>query len=294
MQYLTRSRTTTMKIFHYCLAITLALICFAARIVMADADEWEKMKHIKPQGYVCYQATTPLKIDGRLDDDAWSSAPWTVDFADIQGSNKPEPRFRTRAKMLWDADCLYIAAELDEPHVWGTLIKHDSVIFHDNDFEVFIDPDGDNHEYYEFEMNALNTGWDLFLPRPYSDGGSADDGWEIPGLKTAVHSERSVQHRQGLVAGDRDSLASARPTRTPRRPAKEWRSVANELFPSGMGTRNQRWKISEGRRKTGRQLGLVAAGNHQHAPARALGICAVLRRETGHCRISTRSDGTRP
>ena len=35
-------------------------------------------------------------------------------------------------------------------------------------------------------MNALNTCWDLFLPKPYKDGGSADNGWGIPGLKTAV------------------------------------------------------------------------------------------------------------
>jgi hypothetical protein len=75
---------------------------------------------------------------------------------------------------------------LEEPHVWGTITKHDAVIFHDNDFEVFIDPNGDSHEYFEFEMNVLNTGWDLFLPKPYKDKGSADDGWEIPGLKTAV------------------------------------------------------------------------------------------------------------
>ena len=38
--------------------------------------------------------------------------------------------------------------------------EHDSVLFHDNDFEFFIDPNGDNHEYYEFEINALGTGWD--------------------------------------------------------------------------------------------------------------------------------------
>jgi hypothetical protein len=89
--------------------------------------------------------------------------------------------------MLWDDKYFYVAAELDEPHVWGTISEHDAVIFQDNDFEVFIDPDGDNHEYYEFEMNALNTGWDLLLPRPYKDGGKAVNAWEIPGLKTAVH-----------------------------------------------------------------------------------------------------------
>src|SRR5262245_61930944 len=36
-------------------------------------------------------------------------------------------------------------------------------------------------------MNALNTGWDLFLPKPYKDGGGADDGWDIEGLRTAVN-----------------------------------------------------------------------------------------------------------
>ena len=30
------------------------------------------------------------------------------------------------------------------------------VIFHDNDFEIFVDADGSNHNYKEFEMNALN------------------------------------------------------------------------------------------------------------------------------------------
>ena len=52
----------------------------------------------------------------------------------------PTPRFRTRVKMLWDDKYLYIAAELEEPNVTGTLTKHDSVIFKDNDFEVFIKP----------------------------------------------------------------------------------------------------------------------------------------------------------
>ncbi|WP_165251298.1 M61 family metallopeptidase [Paludisphaera soli] len=139
-----------------------------------------------PKGYVAYRAPGPIVVDGKLDDEAWKDAPWTDLFVDIEGDRKPAPRFATRARMLWDDEFFYIAAKLDEPHVWGTLTDHDAVIFHDNDFEVFLDPDGDNHEYYEFEINALNTGWDLFLPKPYRDGGPADNSWEIPGLKTGV------------------------------------------------------------------------------------------------------------
>jgi hypothetical protein len=139
-----------------------------------------------PKGYVCYRAPTPVVIDGDLKDAAWDAAPWTDAFVDIEGDKKPNPRFRTRVKMLWDTDALYIAAEMEEPHLWATLTKHDSVIFNDNDFEVFLDPDGDNHMYGELELNALNTTWDLLLTKPYKDHGNAVHAWEIVGLKTAV------------------------------------------------------------------------------------------------------------
>jgi hypothetical protein len=146
----------------------------------------------QPYGYVCYRAAAPVTIDGRLDDPAWRDAPWTGDFVDIEGDAKPPPRLRTRAKLLWDDDFLYIGAELEEPHVWATLTRHDAVIFQDNDFEVFIDPDGDSHNYAELEINALNTTWDLLLPRPYKDGGKAINSWEIPGMKTAVHVQGTL------------------------------------------------------------------------------------------------------
>jgi Carbohydrate family 9 binding domain-like len=151
-----------------------------------------------PKGYVCGKTKAPIVIDGKLDDPSWVEAPWTDDFVDILGDAGPRPRFRTRAKMLWDDNYFYVAAELTEPHVWGTLTKHDSVIFHDNDFEVFIDPDGDNHEYYEIEINALNTEWDLLLEKPYRDGGPAVDAWEIPGLKTATHVNGKLNDPEGV------------------------------------------------------------------------------------------------
>lgn len=157
-------------------------------------------EYAPPKYYVCHRAS-PVKIDGKLDDIAWRAAAWTDLFVDIEGDKKPQPRFRTRVKMLWDNEFFYIAAEMEEPHVWGTLTRHDSVIFHDNDFEVFIDPNGDSHEYYEFEINALTTGWDLFLPRPYKDGGSAINAWDIPGMKTAVHVDGTLNNPRDADRG---------------------------------------------------------------------------------------------
>ena len=80
---------------------------------------------------------------------------------------KVQPRYRTRVKMLWDEIYLYVAAEMEEPQPWADCCLHDAVVYKDNDFEVFIDPDGDNHQYTEIEVNARGTLWDLFLVKPY-------------------------------------------------------------------------------------------------------------------------------
>lgn len=144
------------------------------------------------KSYDCHKIDHPLNINGKMDDAAWLSAPWTDDFIDIEGTAKPKPRFQTRVKMLWDDQYFYIAATLEEPHVWATLTKHDSIIFHDNDFEVFMDPAGTGLNYYEFEINALNTSWDLILDKPYRLGGKANNNWDIPGLKTAIHVDGSL------------------------------------------------------------------------------------------------------
>lgn len=159
---------------------------FSSSLRAGPAEEWARMRPVIPRGYLCVRAASPVAVDGALDDAAWRNAPWTEDFVDIEGPAKPAPRFRTRAKMLWDDECFYIAAELSEPHVWGTIRERDAVIFQDPDFEVFIDPDGDGHQYYEFEMNVLNTVWDLRLVKPYKDGGPALNEWNIAGLRTAV------------------------------------------------------------------------------------------------------------
>jgi hypothetical protein len=145
-----------------------------------------------PRGYLCGRCPTPPLIDGRLDDAPWQAAPWTEPFVDIEGDLKPAPYHETRAKLLWDDEALYIGAWLEEPHLWATYAGRDMVIYHENDFEWFIDPDGDNHDYFELEINALGTVWDLYLTRPYRDEGDALDAWDIPGLRSAVHLEGTL------------------------------------------------------------------------------------------------------
>lgn len=140
----------------------------------------------QPETYVSHYTQTPVKIDGSMEETAWQLAAWTQRFVDIKGRQQPRPKLRTRVKMLWDSAAFYIFTRMEEPHVWGTIRKRDAVIFKDNDFEVFIDPNGDTHRYAELEVNALNTVWDLLLTRPYRDGGKPLTNWDMPSLETAV------------------------------------------------------------------------------------------------------------
>jgi hypothetical protein len=158
-------------------------------------------KEPQPKGYVCYRTNTPVSPDGILDEQVWSAVPWTDYFVDIEGSAKPSPRLKTHAKLLWDDSNLYIAAELEEPNVWATLRQRDTVIFYDNDFEVFIDPDGDTQAYYELEVNALGTPWDLLLIKPYRDGGPAVTGWDIAGLKVGTHIDGTINNPKDIDKG---------------------------------------------------------------------------------------------
>jgi hypothetical protein len=155
-------------------------------------DPTPKKPSFPQKNYRCVYATTPVKMDGKLDDGVWLLAAWTDDFLDIQGPELPAPRYRTRVKMLWDDTYLYIGALMEEPHVWASLRNHDDIVFRDNDFEVFIDPDGDTREYYELEVNAFGTIFDLYLHRRYKEEGPAEHGWNCEGLKTAIHIDGTL------------------------------------------------------------------------------------------------------
>ncbi len=144
-----------------------------------------------PRHYICYQAASAPLIDGKSEA-VWEQVPWTESFIDIEGNPDKKAPYDTRLKMLWDQSGLYFLARLDEPQLQASLTERESVIFKDNDFEIFIDPDGDGHLYYEYEINALGTEWDLLMAKPYRDGGPAITAWDIEGVQSAVYLEGTL------------------------------------------------------------------------------------------------------
>lgn len=175
-----------LRYYYSIICLCLSVCAFTNSHAQTSSADFRSFRET-PRHYVCYRREDSIALDGKPAEAAWEQAPWSEDFLDITGDKKLSPHLRTRVKMLWDDQYLYIAAWLEEPHVWGNLHQHDTIIYHDNDFEVFIDPDGDTHQYYEIEINALNTIMDLFMVKPYRNGGNAMLAWDTRGLRSAVH-----------------------------------------------------------------------------------------------------------
>lgn len=161
-------------------------------------------------------------IDGRLDEAVWRSAPISPRYVDlISGSRTLHD---TRATILWDDTFLYLGIRVEEPLVRARFTENNAPIYEDNDIEVFIaGPDA----YYEFEVNALNTTYEVFFLwedrwkqsglanapefapenlRPFNGVGFTrhprgprwgNFRWHFPGKRTAVHVD-------GTLNDDRD------------------------------------------------------------------------------------------
>lgn len=189
------------NIFKFLFVFTLFLFLKGSVAIAQPKFEDKEDLLITPKKYTVFFNSSAPEIDGKLNDEVWKNIAWTENFEDIEGNRKPSPLWNTRVKMSWDSKGLYIAAELLEPHVWAYLKNHDNIVFNDNDFEVFIDPDNDTHRYYEFEVNALNTMFDLFMPKPYRNGSGAMIAYNAPGMKWAVDVQGTLNNPNDIDRG---------------------------------------------------------------------------------------------
>lgn len=174
----------------------LLLLCpvVKAQTVLSSSLHSEKK-------YTARMAKRPIKVDGKLNEHDWKQAVLISNFEDIEGPAKPKPTYSTEVKMMWDSQYLYIGAVLEEPHLWGTLKKHDDIIYRDHDFEVFIDPMGDGEQYFEIEINVLGTIMDLFMNKPYKKGGTFDMGWNTTGIQSKVIANGTINDNTDIDSG---------------------------------------------------------------------------------------------
>lgn len=177
--------------------LLLSVICLVAAASATAQNnlfaKYEKLLTL-PTNYTCYRTTEDINIDGKLDELSWQKAPQTASFADISGKGFPTPKQETHAKMLWDEQYLYIGATLKEKDIKALLTKRDTIIYYDNDFEVFLNPEGNGRNYFEIETNARGVVFDLMLDKPYRSGGNFFVPWNCTGLKLAISRDGTLNN----------------------------------------------------------------------------------------------------
>lgn len=119
--------------------------------------------------YLASKTAKPIKIDGKLDEPAWKTAPSTGAFVDTLSGN-PSP-LETTAKILWDKDNLYFAFENVDTDAWSQLTERDAKLWTQEAIEIMLDADGNGKTYIELQVAPNGTLFDTFLPtyRKYED-----------------------------------------------------------------------------------------------------------------------------
>jgi hypothetical protein len=107
--------------------------------------------------YNCRRTAHAAGADGLLEAAAWDRAERSPRFVDMVDGGPAI--YATQAAALWDDANLYVRFWIEEPFVTAAVAERDELVFLENDVEVFIDG-GDS--YYEFEVNALGTIYEVF------------------------------------------------------------------------------------------------------------------------------------
>ncbi len=138
---------------------------------------------------------TKIKIDGKLDEDAWKTAPTAGPFVDVR-TGRPNPEFPVggRVKILYDDTNLYLGFDILDKDVTGGFKKgeKDPHLWTKDTVEIMVDPDGDgdNKDYYEIQINPQNLVFDSQFddynkPEKQPNGPFGHQEWSSK-LKSAV------------------------------------------------------------------------------------------------------------
>ena len=168
--------------------------------------------------YRAPQAVDAIRIDGKLDEFSWASAPRVGPFRLIRDV-AARPKFSTEAALVWDSQNLYAAFAIRDREPWSRMTNRDDRLWEEEVVEVFLDPDGDGKNYAELEVNPQNVVVDLLIAYPRAPL-EQSLRWDIAGLETAVSRHAAGWTVEILIPWK--SLAAAGAKVAPS-PGERWR-----------------------------------------------------------------------
>ncbi len=134
------------------------------------------------------RAVAPPALDGILDDPVWQG-PGVALVESLEGEPAPAA-YATRVRLAWDDRALYVAADLPDPDVWGTLVARDDKLWEEEAFEVFVAADGSGRDYLELQVSPRGTRFDARFVRHRQGDPAWDGDWQA-----AVHIAGTIDAR---------------------------------------------------------------------------------------------------
>ncbi|MFN0250376.1 MAG: sugar-binding protein [Kofleriaceae bacterium] len=131
-------------------------------------------------------AKDTITVDGVASEPGWAAAAQSPDFVTAEGS--PDPLGKTVARMTWDAQYLYIHANITDTDILSQYTNQDDPLWKADALEIFIDADGNRRGYVELQVNPNNATFDSWFATTRAQPG--DESWDS-GMITAVRANGS-------------------------------------------------------------------------------------------------------
>ncbi len=136
------------------------ILSAAAIVVLGVASALAQRAQAPPAdvpSYTIHQATGPIVVDGRADEADWQAAAGIDFIFPWDDITKTAPQ-STVARMLWDANNLYVLYQCVDPYLDAKVTQHDGPVWEEDAVEIFATPNANNlNAYYGYEMNAAGT-----------------------------------------------------------------------------------------------------------------------------------------
>jgi hypothetical protein len=139
------------------------------------------------KSYDVYRAASPIKVDAKLDEEAWRIAPSVGPFNFHLNPGDPANQ-QTVVKILWDDENLYLGYEMDDKRISAYITERHGPVSKDDCVELFLAPNPDKvTNYYTFEINAIGA----MLNRCKTDWWTGPPTWEPDGVRyrTTFHGQ---------------------------------------------------------------------------------------------------------
>jgi hypothetical protein len=178
--------------------------------IAIQPSEKQKLARLPSEVLTKLEAKDKITIDGKLSEEAWSSAPVLGPLVDVaNGSDPKDSPVKGSARLLWNDTNLYLGVEVEDANILGGFPKDakDPHLWTKDCVELMVDPDGDgdNVDYYEIQIGPQNLVFDSQFdaynePKTEPDGPFGHQDWSSK-LKSAVVVDGTIDKPEDTDKG---------------------------------------------------------------------------------------------